>query len=302
MSGSDRISGFVITYNRASLLATCLRSLRFVDELIVIDKSSTDDTARIARRYADRVIRVPWSPTVEETRSFALEQCRHEWIAFLDDDELLSPDAIEYLNALRAPDGPNAVALPLRHWILGAFDADAYYWPEHQIRFCRKGAIGFGPVVHGGIDVRTDRIERIPPGSQIFIEHLSHVDAGQWIERTNRYTSRPMRVRGEPEMASMIDYAHDRIEHWRARSRHSDGNDYQAAVALLRAIYDMVDCVKGWEARRGLDGAAAFRSRCDELDRAYDELEARCGIATGMHGGRRATGGMLNRLIGRPRC
>jgi hypothetical protein len=76
MSGSERISGFVIAYNRARLLATCLRSLRFVDELIVIDKSSTDDTPRITRRYADRVIRVPWSPTVEETRSLALEQCR----------------------------------------------------------------------------------------------------------------------------------------------------------------------------------------------------------------------------------
>ena len=72
------VSGFVIAYNRAHLLATCLRSLRFVDELIVIDKSSTDDTPRIARRYADRVITVPWSPTVEETRSFALDQCRHD--------------------------------------------------------------------------------------------------------------------------------------------------------------------------------------------------------------------------------
>ena len=67
MSGSERISGFVVAYNRAELLATCLRSLRFVDELIVIDKSSTDDTPRVARRYADRVITVPWSPTVEET-------------------------------------------------------------------------------------------------------------------------------------------------------------------------------------------------------------------------------------------
>ena len=38
------ISGFVIAYNRAPLLGTCLRSLRFVDELIVIDKSSTDDS------------------------------------------------------------------------------------------------------------------------------------------------------------------------------------------------------------------------------------------------------------------
>jgi len=72
------ISGFVISYNRADLLATCLRSLRFADELIVIDKSSADHSRRIARRYADRVIKVPWSPTVEGTRAFALAQCRHD--------------------------------------------------------------------------------------------------------------------------------------------------------------------------------------------------------------------------------
>ena len=91
------ISGFVVAYNRAALLGTCLRSLRFVDELIVIDKSSTDGSPRIARRYADRVITVPWSPTVEETRGFALAQCRHDRIVFLDDDEMLSPGAIVYL-------------------------------------------------------------------------------------------------------------------------------------------------------------------------------------------------------------
>jgi glycosyltransferase involved in cell wall biosynthesis len=296
------ISGFVVAYNRAALLGTCLRSLRFVDELIVIDKSSTDDSPRIARRYADRVITVPWSPTVEETRGFALEQCRHDWIAFLDDDEMLSPEAITHLHAPRTSDGAEVVALPRRHWILGAFDADAYYWPEHQIRFFRRGAIAFGPVVHGGIEVLTDRVEQIPVESPICIEHLSHVDTAQWIERTNRYTSRPERVSIGFEMSDMIDFAHQRIDHWAALSRHSDRNDYQAAVALLRAVYDMVDRVKTWETQRGLDGASAFRTRCEELDRAYDELELRHGIATGMQGFPQAAGGILQRLIGRMRC
>ena len=296
------VSGFVIAYNRAHLLATCLRSLRFVDELIVIDKSSTDDTPRIARRYADRVITVPWSPTVEETRSFALDQCRHDWIAFLDDDEMLSPDAIAYLHAPRAADGPEAFLLPRRHWILGTFDANAYHWPEHQIRFFRKGAVAFGPIVHGGIELLTDQVERTPPESPIFIEHLSHPDTEQWIERTNRYTSRPKRISAEPEMVDMIEFAHKRIDHWVALSRHSDRNDYPAAIALLRAVYDMVDRVKLWEARRGHDGAGAFTTRCAELDRAYDELEIRLGIATGMHRVEPTVGGVLQRLIGRMRC
>jgi glycosyltransferase involved in cell wall biosynthesis len=273
------ISGFVVAYNRASLVGTCLRSLRFADELIVIDKSSTDETPAIARRYADHVITVPWSPTVEETREFALSQCRHDWIAFLDDDEMFSAQAIAWLRTARPAD---AVALPLRHWILGEFNPMAYYWPEHHVRFFRKGAVTFRPIVHGGMELRTDRIEHVAPETQIFIEHLSHRDAEQWIERTNRYTSSTKRVNADPEGADLIDFAHRRIDHWLARSQRTDRNDYPAAAALLRAIYDMVDRIKAWETERGVDGAATFRERCSELGRAYDELETRMGIATGM--------------------
>jgi glycosyltransferase involved in cell wall biosynthesis len=290
------ISAFVIAYNRATLLGTCLRSLRFADELIVIDKSSTDETPRVARRYADRVITVPWTPTVEETRGFALEQCRHDWIAFLDDDEMLSPGAIAWLRASRGADSADAVALPLRHWILGAFDANAYYWPQHHIRFFRRGAVIFGPVVHGGMQLRTDRLEQVPVDSGIWIEHLSHADAAQWIERTNGYTSNPARVTAEFEGDDLIDFAHRRIDHWLARSHGSDRNDYVAVVALLWAIYDMVDRVKAWETEHNQDGAGAFRKRCAELERAYDELEATFGIPTG------ARNGALRRLLGRSRC
>src|SRR3954453_8011842 len=126
----EKISAFVISYNRAELLGSCLRALRFADELIVIDKSSSDHAPAIAAALADRVITVPWSPTVEETRAFALSQCAHDWILFLDDDECLSPEAAQFVRTeLQAPRA-DIYALPLRHYILGEHDERAYYWPE----------------------------------------------------------------------------------------------------------------------------------------------------------------------------
>ena len=94
-----KISAFVISYNRATILGTCLRGLAFADELIVVDKSSTDGSRAIADAHADRVITVPWTPTVEETRTLALSLCRHEWILFMDDDECLSPEASDRIRA-----------------------------------------------------------------------------------------------------------------------------------------------------------------------------------------------------------
>src|SRR5580704_10172262 len=93
----EKLSAFVVTHNRASLLESCLRAVAFADELIVIDKSSTDGSAAVAARYADRVEVVPWSPTVEETRALALSLCSHERILFLDDDEIMSPETGPWL-------------------------------------------------------------------------------------------------------------------------------------------------------------------------------------------------------------
>ena len=294
---SKRVSGFVVAYNRASLIETCLRSIRFVDELIVIDKSSSDGTRAIAKRYADKIVTVPWSPTVEETRSTALALCHHDWVVHLDDDEMLSPEAIAFLSDPHARGVADVFYLPKKHYILGQFDPAAYYWPEHHPQFFHKGAVSFTPTVHGGVQVHSERVERIAPETGICIHHLSHVDSSQWMEKTNRYTSRPDRVRCAPEATDLIEFAHARIEHWLAQTSSTDRGDYAAAVALLRAVYDMIDRVKSWEQAQALDGTARFAEKCAELGLAYDALERRTGIRTHAARPRRGVPDRLRGLI-----
>ena len=255
----EKLSAFVVTYNRASLLETCLCAASFADELIVIDKSSTDDSAAVAARYADRVERVPWSPTVEETRAFAASLCRHEWVLCLDDDEILSPETGPYLRRNLAEWNADILTIPYRHYILGVHDERAYYWPEVRHCLFRKGAIEFIPTVHGGVALQSGRIVSIPANSGVCIHHLSYQDVAGWIERTNRYTSRPDRIEADGEAGNLIRFAHDRIDYWMRRTDEPSGNDYPTAVALLRAIYDMVDRLKAWETERGIDGAEMFR-------------------------------------------
>jgi len=255
----EKLSVFVISYNRASLLETCLRAASFADELIVVDKSSTDQSTTVAARYADRVEVVPWSPTVEETRAFALSLCRHEWVLFLDDDEILSRESGPHLrDTLTETDG-EVFAIPLRHYILGVHDERAFYWPELHHRLFHKGAIEFIPTVHGGVILRSNRIATIPVTSGVCIHHLSHPDVASFIERTNRYTGRTDRARVTGGEDDLIGFAHGRIEHWLERSADHSPNGYPAAVALLRAIYDIVDRLKTWEETRGLDGATLFQ-------------------------------------------
>ena len=176
--GSGKISALVISYNRASLIETCLRALSFADELLVVDKSSNDGTAEIARSIAHRVISVPWSPVVEDTRQFAISQCAHEWILCLDDDECLSVEAARFLRDEVENPRADAYLLPQRHYILGIHDERAYYWPEYQLRFFRKNSVEVLSTVHGGIKPKTNRVYTIPPEIGACMHHLSHASNG----------------------------------------------------------------------------------------------------------------------------
>lgn len=262
------LSAVVVSYNRAEIIGTCLKALAFADEVIVIDKSSTDETAAIAARHSDRVVVVPWSPTADATRSFAIEQCRHDWVLCIDDDECLNAEAVLFIDReLRAPRA-DVYYLPLRHFVMGVHDPRAYYWPEAHPRLFRKGAVLLSPRIHAGFQVVSKQTFLIPLDSGACIQHLSHVDAGQWIEKTNRYTSMPDRARDADDGRSVIAYAHDRLDHWAAQS--TDPEDfYIGAVAALRAIYDVVDRIKAWEQARAQSGTALFAQACAELEADY---------------------------------
>jgi O-antigen biosynthesis protein len=265
-----KISAFVICFNRADVLATCLRALRFADELIVIDKSSTDKSNAIAHAHADRVVVVPWTPTVEETRTLALSLCQHDWVLFMDDDECLSAAAGPRIRAELENPQAAIYEFALRHYILGRHDERAYYWPEHHVRLFRRGAITFRDTIHAGITRHATHVVRFPVEKGVCIHHFSNADVAGWIEKTNRYTSNPDRDGIKPGPGALSAFGHQRIDHWFARTRDEAPDGYPAAAALLRAVYDMVDGLKAWEAAIGLDGADLMRQACAQLDQEHE--------------------------------
>ncbi len=265
----ETLSAVVISYNRADIVGTCLRALGFADEVIVVDKSSTDATPEIAARNADRVVTVPWTPTVEDTRAFAVAQCSGDWILCLDDDECLNPCGGNAIRAELAAPRADIYYLPRLEYILGVHDEAAYYWPEHHPRLFRHGALTFATTVHGGIGLGSDRILHLPPESGVVLHHLSHRNVAEWIGKCNRYTSRPDRRRVKHAGRDLVAFAHARIEYWLGQTRDATPGGYPAAAAVLRSVYDIVDRLKIWEEERGLNGAAAFARICTGLDAAY---------------------------------
>ena len=96
---SAKISLCVIAKDEARVLPRMLASVQgVVDEIIVVDTGSTDDTAAIAASFGARVIHSPFQDDFAAVRNVSLDAATHPWILVLDADEVLAPGAG---NALR---------------------------------------------------------------------------------------------------------------------------------------------------------------------------------------------------------
>jgi glycosyltransferase involved in cell wall biosynthesis len=95
------VSVVVPTHNRRHLLELSLGSVlgqRHVDlEVIVVDDGSAEDTARMLRRFEDRVrvIRHDHPQGVSAARNHGIAEAHSKWVAFLDDDDLWAPAKLE---------------------------------------------------------------------------------------------------------------------------------------------------------------------------------------------------------------
>jgi trehalose 2-sulfotransferase len=91
----------VVARNEALFLRACLDSARpIVDEIVVVDTGSTDDTPEIARSAGARVIREAWPGDLGRAHNLPLEHARGDWILTLDADEVLDPGSYEHLRRL----------------------------------------------------------------------------------------------------------------------------------------------------------------------------------------------------------
>ena len=82
------ISAVLIVKNEEKRLARALKSLKFVDEIVVFDMLSTDHTQAVAKKFTDQVFSTPEDfGYVEPARNLAVSKAKGEWILVLDADE-----------------------------------------------------------------------------------------------------------------------------------------------------------------------------------------------------------------------
>ena len=94
------VSVIVITRDEEHVIADCLESVRWADEIVVLDCGSTDRTVQICRTFTDRVYETDW-PGFGIQKNRALSHATRDWVLSLDADEQVTPDPVSYTH-LRA--------------------------------------------------------------------------------------------------------------------------------------------------------------------------------------------------------
>jgi (heptosyl)LPS beta-1,4-glucosyltransferase len=243
------ISAVVITKNEEGNIASCLDTLRWVNQLVVVDAESTDQTAGIARRYTEEVYVRPWLGFGPQ-KNFAMDQASSEWILIVDADERVTVELRdEILRTIggAVPDDVAAFEIPRRNFFYGRWLRGGGVYPDRQIRLLRRGAGRYDDtLVHERLNLKG----RSSPLTQP-LDHYSIPTVGHHFRKIARYTT--LAAREKLKAKTRISSAQIALHHlgtflkvYLVRKGYRDGTPGLIA-ALFAAMYTFVKYAKAWE-------------------------------------------------------
>lgn len=155
-----KISFVTSTFNEEKRLAACLDSVKdLVEEIVVVDGSSTDKTVEIAKKYKANILVTNNPPIFLINRQKAIDMAKGEWLLQLDGDEVATPELIEEIKGVLKKDiKENGYFIPRKNWFMGRFLMKGGQYPDYQLRLYRRDRVHFAlkdvheqAIVEGGI-------------------------------------------------------------------------------------------------------------------------------------------------------
>lgn len=180
-----KLSVALITKNEETNLRRTLESIKWADEIIVVDSGSTDRTVAICREYTDAVINQDWQGYARQ-KNVAIDRTSGDWILSLDADEPIEPALAEEIRAIIAsPDALDGYRIPRKTIFLGKWVKHGGWYPDYNLRLFRRGKGRFQErAVHEAI-----RIEGTVGNTRHAIEHHTYPDIASYMTRINSYSS-----------------------------------------------------------------------------------------------------------------
>ena len=179
------LSVIIITQNEQDNIEACLESVKWADEIIVVDSGSTDKTEEICRKYTDKFYIKDW-PGFGIQKQRALELVSHEWVMSIDADERITPELRdEIIRKITHDSNIAGYLIPRLSNYLGKDIYHAGWYPDYTLRLVKKQTSHFTEdIVHEKMMV----VGSIGKLSNHFL-HYPYKDTSHHLQKINTYSS-----------------------------------------------------------------------------------------------------------------
>lgn len=178
------ISAVLIVKNEAHHLRECLDTLTWVDEIVVLDAGSQDDTCAIAREYTDNVSADTNWQGFGIQRQRAQARASHEWILMVDADERVTPELRDsILHAVQQV--PAVYSASRLSWCFGRFIRHSGWYPDRVLRLYPNAKAGYNAaLVHEKLVVPEELAVKRLSGDLL---HYTYRDLRHYLEKSAHY-------------------------------------------------------------------------------------------------------------------
>jgi glycosyltransferase involved in cell wall biosynthesis len=259
------LSVAIVAMDEEANIARTLTSVRWADEIVLVDSGSKDRTCEIAREFGARVIVEPWRGYVDQ-KQYAIDLCTKDWVLLLDADEEVSPGLADEIRAAIStsnaadPNAANGYRLPRKNLFLGHWMKHGGFYPDPKLRLFRRGQ-GFvtGHDPHDRCELKPGLPGAAPQRTRQFknaIVHYTYPNLTLYIAHMNRYSSlgAQLAVAKGKTSFSLADIV---VRPWATfiynyfiRLGFLDGRE-GLLLHLYHAVYVSWKYAKAWELSRG---------------------------------------------------
>lgn len=184
----NKISAVILTKNSAGRIAEVLESLQKLDEIVVVDNGSTDETLEIVRQFDHVKLHeeafIGFGPLKQKAVAYAT----HDWIISVDSDEVATPEVIEELLQMSL-DEKSVYALRFYNYYRGKRVQCCGWYPDKKLRlFNRKFANFNDALVHENIESLSGNTV-VTGELQEHFHHYSYDCIEEFMDKMQRYST-----------------------------------------------------------------------------------------------------------------
>lgn len=230
----------MIVKNEASNLGECLASVeRFVDQIVIVDTGSKDNTLEIARQFDAEIYQSVWQNDFAEARNESIKHARGDWILWMDADERLLPESASILKKLlKNENEPVAYNVKIQNL---QKDQETFIMSDGHRLFTNNQGIYFSGRIHEQISPSIKELDGEIRDSQIVLLHLGYSYTGEKEKRKNtrnRLLLKKM-VSEDPDNA----YSHYKLGQFYALNK-----EHEKSIEHYKIAYNLNQLTRGMTA------------------------------------------------------